>query len=110
MKKAGYVEREEGIYELDGGYKLAKKYFEADADMYELLENLDEEEKENVHFTSIVNTREKWAKYRIGSYLQHSKYFARYGNGIDNTIDEDDDFEGVIDLVVRELADEEDGK
>ena len=74
--------------------------------MYEFLENLDEEERENIHFTSIINIKEKTAKYRIGSYLNYSQFFARYSDSIDNTVDEDDDFDGVISLVVEELTKE----
>lgn len=107
LKKAGYREIEKGVYVLDGGYELAKKYFEIDYDMLKFLEELSEDEKENLHFQSQVNLNERSAVYRIGHWFRNTEHLSQFGNGIDNTVDVEDDFEGVIDLFVKEIKKED---
>ena len=107
LKRAGYEEIEEGVFILDGGYELAKKYFEFDYDMMKSLEELDDEEKENLHFQSQINLNTKTALYRIGHWFRNTEHLVQFGNGIDNTSDVEDDFNGVIDFV-RGLVREDD--
>jgi len=96
LKKAEYDEVEDGVYVLDGDYEVALSYFDADAGTTEFLEKLDDDEKENLHFQSVVNIHEKYAVWRMGHWRRNTSHLPQLGNGIDNTTDVGDDYESVI--------------
>jgi hypothetical protein len=85
------------VYDLD--YEGAKVYFATDAERLSILETLDEDEKKHLHLQVVVNHDEKWAIWRMGHYYKNTKHLSQLGNGIDNTTDNEDDYEEVVKLI-----------
>lgn len=98
LEMAGFEEEDENHFVLIGDYELAKKYMECDADNTRFLEFLLYQEKNNLVFHSHINTKEKWTYYNIGNNCETSEHLEQLGNGIDNTSNQDDDYDGVIEF------------
>lgn len=85
-------------------YLDALVYFETDADLTDVLENqLDEDEKEHFVLEVDLDHEKRRASWRVGHTQKTTEHLSQLGNGINNTTDTDDDYEGVI-RILRQLG------
>lgn len=87
------------------GYSDAEVYFETDADMLEFLKSLDEDEIENFVLEVDLDHDNKYAAWRVGHHQRTTEHLSQLGNGINNTTDTDDDYDGAI-RVLRQLGED----
>ena len=76
-------------------YNGAKSYFALDADTLEFLGTLTDDEKENFNMCVLFYPEKEMVQYTYGNAFEKSEHLEQFGNGIDNTVWQDDDYEAV---------------
>jgi len=91
-----------GIQEFEFDYNEAKKYFSMDAEVLEFLESLTPYEREGYRLVVIVDHDKKAAEWADGHFWKNTEHLPQLGNGINNAVFTEDDYEGVINFLKEE--------
>ena len=87
------------IFDLD--YRQAKDYFACSVEDLEFLNSLSEEEKEGYHLEVTIDFDEKITTYAEGNWIKETEHLPLFNDKINNSIPQDDDFNGVCDFFKR---------